>query len=259
MRVDSDPLTLGGGKAVPTLGFQSLASRAWENTFPLFQTVCAWCWVTAVLGPPHPPEDGRAEPEGTWVWLCRGRNKKWAWWGSASWDGVSAYGSPETGWTDAEEADGLVRNRRRCPAPSAAAGRWHLDGDPCGTPWAHLAPARFGWGEQSAGQPWAVQESIWWPTLDPGAQRDAPPGRRLWSRCGLSEPNQASVMVLGPPHTGLPCPSVGFVCWNKTLNIPLIQFGELFFMCSRGLYHHSYCTKIYMPFFKKIILSCKFL
>lgn len=52
-------------------------------------------------------------------------------------------------------------------------------------------------------------------------------------------------------HAGLPGQSVGFVCRNETLNIPLIQFGKLF-LCVPVVYIIIFTVlKFTCPFLKK--------
>lgn len=108
---------------------------------------------------------------------------------------------------------------------------------------------------QSAGRHVGRAETCPMPTPDPGAHLAAQPGRQFVSICPRRAGLWRSPRVL---PENWPARRLCVLKCDPKYSFNTV-WETFFFMCSKGLYHHFYCTKIYMRFLKKIILSCKFL
>lgn len=154
------------------------------------------------------------------------------------------------GFSWAAAVTGLRRSPQRPRAASLPVAAWRHEG-----PRAPLTPRcpdvpPGSWLEEMVLRVDSCQGDLWWAIghfsliLGSGVGKSSPQKKIWWHRripvCnwspipsrswGLSELKWALVTILSCLHTtGLHGPLTGFVCLNKTLNILLIQFGELSF------------------------------
>lgn len=148
-------------------------------------------------------------------------------------------------------------NRPRCPVVHCLVAGWMMasGGDPLQRDLcrAHCRPVLpcFSWALMWRRTVcwtvlWATQKSIGWHTPDPGVH----PATHYLHGFFWVEPCHLDCPKF-PTHTALHGQSVGSMCLTKTLNSPLIQFGELF-LCVPVVYIIILTVlKFTSPFLKK--------